>query len=710
MLKKIKIFIMILILILWIIPDTGCKLSNTVSNPSKNIEARYQASGHADSTSEAFRHWDEDDPPLVPTNCAKCHSGNGFLDFIDNGKVDTAAEPEVITCEVCHLNSETGVARGLDSVTFPSGETIEGLGIEAICMQCHQGRASTTSVNGHISDAGAVGDDVVNVNLGFQNVHYAASGATMFGTLAQGGYQYSDKTYDANFSHVKDYTACNTCHDPHSLKIRTERCGTCHTNIKSDSDLRDIRYLGSLVDYDGDGSISEGVYHEITTMENKLSNGIKAYAKNIIGIPIGYESHTHPYFFNDTNEDGVIDESEAVRANMYATWTPRLLKAAYNYQYSKKDPGAFAHGGKYVIQLLFDSIENLDAAAGFTLNLAGLHRGDEGHFDGSSEAWRHWDEDGEVSASCARCHSAGGLPYFIANGEDIAQPICNGMLCTTCHDSPPGMRQQDSVTFPSGAVLDIGDSSNSCLNCHQGRASKVSIDDKIKGGAPPYSFTNIHYFPAAAVFFGTEARGGYEYTGKAYTARKIFPNHEGSFDTCIECHMGTKTAASDISHNVHKVNKADCVSCHGQDPGQTKPGANPKNFEFSGIRPGSTPDYDGDGNKDESIKSEIQGLETALYARMQAYANAIGSPIIYDINAYPYFFNDTNGNGLVDPGEATRTNGYSALNAALLKGAYNLHLSKKEPAGYIHNSKYVAQLLVDSIINLGGNAATYSWR
>jgi hypothetical protein len=174
--------------------------------------------------------------------------------------------------------------------------------------------------------------------------------------------------------------------------------------------------------------------------------------------------------------------------------------------------------------------------------------------------------------------------------------------------------------------------------------------------------------------------------------------------------MGTKTAASDISHNVHKVNKADCVSCHGQDPGQTKPGANPKNFEFSGIRPGSTPDYDGDGNKDESIKSEIQGLETALYARMQAYANAIGSPIIYDINAYPYFFNDTNGNGLVDPGEATRTNGYSALNAALLKGAYNLHLSKKEPAGYIHNSKYVAQLLVDSIINLGGNAATYSWR
>lgn len=710
MLKKIKIFIMILVLILWVISISGCKFGNTVSNPTKNIESRYQTSGHADATSEAFRHWDEDDPPLVSTRCAKCHSGNGFLDFLDNGKVDNAAEPEVITCDVCHANSETGATRDLGSVTFPSGVTIEGLGSEAICMQCHQGRASTTSVNDHIAEAGAVGDDVVNADLGFQNVHYAAAGATMFGTLVQGGYQYAGKTYDAQFAHVKGYTACNTCHDPHTLKIRTERCDTCHTNVKSDADLHNIRYLGSLTDYDGDGSIAEGVYYEIKTMENKLYNAIRAYAKKVIGIAIGYEAHTHPYFFVDSNDDGIIDESEAVRANMYANWTPRLLRAAYNFQYSKKDPGAFAHGGKYVLQLLFDSVENLDAAAGFAVNMAGLHRVDEGHFDGSSEAWRHWDEDGEVSEGCARCHSADGLPYFIANGEDIVQPISNGLLCTTCHSSPPAMRQQASVSFPSGDILDMGDSSNICLNCHQGRAAKVSIDDKIKGGDPPYSFTNIHYFPAAAVFFGKEARGGYEYAGKTYTGKKTFPNHEGNFDTCVECHMGTKVAAVDISHNVHRVNKADCVSCHGQDPGQPKPGANPRNFEFSGIRPGSTPDYDGDGNKAESVKDEIQGLEAALYARMQAYANAMGSPIIYDSHSYPYFFNDTNGNGLVDPGEATRANGYSAFNAPLLKAAYNLQLSKKEPAGYIHNSEYVAQLLVDSIADLGGNVAPYYWR
>jgi hypothetical protein len=33
------------------------------------------------------------------------------------------------------------------------------------------------------------------------------------------------------------------------------------------------------------------------------------------------------------------------------------MKAAYNYQYYQKDPGAFAHNAKYVMQVLYDSIE-----------------------------------------------------------------------------------------------------------------------------------------------------------------------------------------------------------------------------------------------------------------------------------------------------------------------------------------------------------------
>jgi hypothetical protein len=46
----------------------------------------------------------------------------------------------------------------------------------------------------------------------------------------------------------------------------------------------------------------------------------------------------------------------------------------------------------------------------------------------------------------------------------------------------------------------------------------------------------------------------------------------------------------------------------------------------------------------------------------------------------------------------------------MLKAAYNYQMSLKEPCGYIHNPTYVAQLLVDSIGNLGGNVAPYTWR
>ena len=60
------------------------------------------------------------------------------------------------------------------------------------------------------------------------------------------------------------------------------------------------------------------------------------------------------------------------RITVYNSWTPRLLRAAYNYQYSTKDPGTFAHNGKYIIQVLYDSLEDLSKAT--TVDMKGLVR------------------------------------------------------------------------------------------------------------------------------------------------------------------------------------------------------------------------------------------------------------------------------------------------------------------------------------------------
>ena len=34
----------------------------------------------------------------------------------------------------------------------------------------------------------------------------------------------------------------------------------------------------------------------------------------------------------------------------------KSLRAAFNYQYYQKEPGAWAHNNKYIVQILYDSI------------------------------------------------------------------------------------------------------------------------------------------------------------------------------------------------------------------------------------------------------------------------------------------------------------------------------------------------------------------
>jgi hypothetical protein len=325
------------------------------SDLSAEIEA-WLASPHADRISESFRHWDQDGE--VPVQCATCHSGPGNLDFLgaDGSAAGVVDHPAVtgapVDCVVCH----NATATTLESVTFPSGEAIAGLGSSMICAVCHQGRASGDGVNTAIA---GLDDDVISGDLGFLNVHYRAAAATLFGSSVRGGYQYEGKVYVERFAHVEKLDTCAGCHDPHSLEIAVEQCSTCHKDIDS---LTAIRITPG--DADGDGDTSEGVAGEIATMHQNLDQAISSYASDISGAPVVYASSAYPYFFVDTNGDGQAQPDEGIFPNRYQSWTPRLLKAAYNYQFVAKDPGAFAHNPRYALQLLYDSIEDLASKTG----------------------------------------------------------------------------------------------------------------------------------------------------------------------------------------------------------------------------------------------------------------------------------------------------------------------------------------------------------
>jgi hypothetical protein len=109
-------------------------------------------------------------------------------------------------------------------------------------------------------------------------------------------------------------------------------------------------------DFDGDGDVAEGISAEIDAFAEVLYASIQAYAKDK-GTPILYNAASYPYFFVDADENGEPDVNDKGATIAYNAWTPTLLTAAYNYQYYQKDPGAFTHNPKYVLQFLFDSIE-----------------------------------------------------------------------------------------------------------------------------------------------------------------------------------------------------------------------------------------------------------------------------------------------------------------------------------------------------------------
>jgi hypothetical protein len=694
--KKTSLFIILLLLLFPILPacnggggSGGGGGGGDNNSGSLLQEQLFESSGHADAAAEAFNHWDSEGE--VSKTCAKCHNMAGFLDFLGidgatEGVVDNpvSIDPDAdnaFDCELCH-NDKTYT---WTSVTFPSGLQATSLGREAFCMECHQGRESTLSVDAAITTAAPADDDTPSASLSFKNVHYFAAAATQYADQAMGAYQYAGKSYDIKFAHVQGYQTCITCHSPHSLEVELESCQTCHPTVQDEADLKDIRMFGSKEDYDGDGNTTEGIYYEIETLREKLYAAMQAYADEVVGLDIIYDAASHPYFFGDANGNGIVDEGEG----SYDQWTARLLKAAYNYHYSIKDTGAFAHNGKYIIELFYDSIEDLNSALApeSQVDLSTAHRIDAGHFAGSEEAFRHWDGDGEVSSRCSRCHSATGLAEYLQTGTTVAEPISNGFLCSTCHDAIPNFASQRlaaDVTFPSGEVVNSGDNTtNLCMQCHQGRESKVSVDTDVAGIGEDtvdssLGFINVHYFAAGATRYGTEAKGAYEYDGKAYDGN--FP-HVQAYSGCTDCH--------DTHALEPKIDE--CGQCHA--------GVENEDDILDIRMAGSTNDYNGNGNGTEGIYYEIEGLWDTLYAAIRAYAATTSgtNDIAYDSGSHPYFFNDLNGNGSVDDGEES----YDTWTPRLLKAAYNLHYVKKDPGALAHNAKYVIELLYDSIADLG---------
>ncbi len=141
------------------------------------------------------------------------------------------------------------------------------------------------------------------------------------------------------------------------------------------------------------------------------------------------------------------------------------------------------------------------------------------HADASAQAFNHWNDikanPQGIPVTCAKCHSTPGyLDFLGVDGSAVGvvdSPAITGTVitCVACHNI--ATQTMVSVTFPSGvAVGNLGPEAR-CMVCHQGRASKASVDTAIQAQnlatadtvGPKLSFVNIHYFAAAATLYGS---------------------------------------------------------------------------------------------------------------------------------------------------------------------------------------------------------------
>ena len=316
----------------------------------ERLIAAWLESPHGNYNSPSFTYWNEQG--AVPESCAMCHSETGFMDFLGVGDhtAGVVDHPGVINSPIGCASCHTAEAHALDAVTFPSGAHVEGLGASATCMVCHQGRQSSDQVEERVADRD---EDAVSDELAFVNIHYAASAATMLGAEARPGYQYDGRRYAGRFMHVPGADTCVACHEAHSTAVETDGCLACHRGV---DDLRDIRTQHQ--DFAGTGDRSGGIHSEIMALHAQLLDAIRRYASEVSDAPIAY-AQSFPYFFADPTGTGDLPPDLATRDNRYQNWTPRLLKAAYNYQVVAKDPGGYVHNPRYMLQLLYDSIESL---------------------------------------------------------------------------------------------------------------------------------------------------------------------------------------------------------------------------------------------------------------------------------------------------------------------------------------------------------------
>lgn len=181
-------------------------------------------------------------------SCARCHSGNGYSEFMETGEVaGDILNPTPFLCQDCHNIHETFeeidyALRGTDPVAWLAdegyGDTSVDFGNNSnVCANCHQARRPEPNV----SDPG----DTFEIT----STHYGPHHGSMANVVA--GTTFAEipgsTAYPSTNLHVEAGASCVTCHmgdyadgaGGHSWWPSLDACQACHST--SDFDYGNVQ-------------------------------------------------------------------------------------------------------------------------------------------------------------------------------------------------------------------------------------------------------------------------------------------------------------------------------------------------------------------------------------------------------------------------------------------------------------------------------------
>jgi hypothetical protein len=336
--------------------DASCASCHgaTPEHPVLGAKLGYDTSGHRNNANSYYANGN---------GCQVCHTNEGFIEYVNTGKVDPdayVAYPSQPNCVTCHTMHETWdfSLRTMKPVKLADGSTFD-IGEGNLCANCHQAR------RGVDSQVEAKEARTVSSHWG---AHHGPQSDVLNGTNA---YEYRGKRYSNSPHRDVINDGCVSCHmslpegrysfspelGGHSFniagevheagKINLAACDSCHEGI---GQVRgeEVFDLKAKADYDRDGTV-EVAQLEVQGLLDALVN------KN----GTGYLQNTDPPMFQRDAEATFHDLGKWA-GSRNGSWTEAEIGALWNYKLIVEDRSLGVHNLTYTVQVLYDTLKALD--------------------------------------------------------------------------------------------------------------------------------------------------------------------------------------------------------------------------------------------------------------------------------------------------------------------------------------------------------------